>query len=382
MIKQSFKSFLSESFLQETALVGNINDLKAVRHVKNYIAPYLSKSQIAGSEKSLAGHVKPGAFGTENGSEHNPDATHTHTLEKEHGGHDVGTQVKVTGVLAPDEKGRIHVSTEKHGNIPVSKLKKPENLAKPAHSAGFKTEDVIAKNLGGKSQGASKGTDIELNLRGGHTDHDVKAKVVETQEKPDVRIESKLDRGKVGEATLKHTPEKGWHVSERSPNKALGQSHLQHATYEDENHPGHGMDVISFLNKYHPTGHIDQYRYFKPKAGTSKAYLNQTGANYLHIHDKDSDTGTTFSVGNNHPLKGKTNVGHLSDATLSQMDHRLEVRPTTTGTSSMVHRPKRSFMKGLAAKAKTNPEQHADLSNQEHAQTFLSKAKSTLGIKE
>jgi hypothetical protein len=382
MIKQSFKSFLSESLLQEASMVGNINDEKSIRHVKNYVVPLLSKSQIASSEKSLAGHVKPGAFGTENGSEHNPDATHTHTLDKKHEGHAAGTQVKVTGVLPPDEKGKIHVTTEKHGTIPLSKLKKPENLAKPSHDEGFNLEKQIAKNLGGKAQGASKGTDIEVNLRGGHTDHDIKTKVIETHEPADVRIESKLDRGKVGEATLKHTPEKGWHVSERSPNRALGESHLRHATYEDKDHPDHGMNVISFLNKHHPTGHIDKYRYFKPKAGTAKAYVDQTGANYLQVHDKSTNRGTAFSHGKNHPLKGKTNVGHLTDSILSQMDHRVEVKPTTTGTSSMVHRPKRSYMKKLAAMSTENPSQHADFSNPEHADTFIRKAKSALGIKE
>jgi hypothetical protein len=211
--------------------------------------------------------------------------------------------------------------------------------------------------------------------------HNVNAKIIETKEKPDVRIESKLDRGKVGEATIKFSNEKGWHVSERSPNRALGESHLKHATYDDPEHPDHGMPVLDFLNKHHPNGKVGQYRYFKAAPGTSEAYFKQTGANYAHIHDVDKDYGTTFTTGDGHELKGKTNLGHLSRAQLEQMNHRIEIHPTTTGTTTMVHRPKRSFMKHLAASATENPSEHGDLSNPEHAKEFLNKAKSALGIK-
>ena len=385
----SFKNFLNESpiivnsLLSEGAIVGNVNDPKGLRHLKNYINPFLSKTHLAQSEKNLEGHVKPGEYGKENGAQYNSKATHTHTLDKTHNGYPAGTKVRINGPVTKDDKGRLYVSTAKHGPIPVSKLAKPEALAKPAATKGFSLEQKVANNIGGTAQGASKGTDIQLSLKheDGNKQHNVNAKIIETKEKPDVRIESKLDRGKVGEATIKFSTEKGWHVSERSPNRALGESHLKHATYDDPEHPDHGMPVLDFLNKHHSNGKVGQYRYFKAAPGTSEAYFKQTGANYAHIHDVDKDYGTTFTTGDGHELKGKTNLGHLSRAQLEQMNHRIEIHPTTTGTTTMVHRPKRSFMKHLAASATENPSEHGDLSNPEHAKEFLNKAKSALGIK-
>jgi hypothetical protein len=376
------ESVLQYFFLAEASssnsLAGNIND-KGTRHFKNYVAAKLPKHQIATSEKAFGTHVKAGGFGSaEHGASYDPKANYTHTLAKAHGAHPAGTQVKVTGGHI-DETGRIHVSTEKHGTIPQSKIEKPKDLAKPAATKGFSVEHKLASNIGGVAKGATAGTDVEANITSGKKTHAVKTNVATTQEKPNVRIESKLDRGKMGEATIKHTAEKGWHISERSPNKAIGESHLRHATYENPGHPDHGMKVLDFLNKHHSAGTIDKTHYFKAAPGTAKAYTEHTGANYLHIHDVNTDKGTTYGLGANHEMKGKTNLGHMSNATLNGLDHMVEVKPTTTGTSTMVHRPKRSTMKKLAAASTENPTQHGDLSNPEHANTFVSKVKSALG---
>jgi len=374
------ENVLQYFFLSEEAkrpnLSGSINDPKSLRHVKNYVAPYLSKTQKATTEKAFTGHMAPGSLGTDHGTHHNPEA-HTHVLATAHGEHAVGTPVQVTG--AHHDKGIIHVTTKAHGTFPMSKLEKPKELAKPAQTKGFSLEHKVASNIGGVAKGSAKGTDIEANISSGKKSHAVKTKIASTSEKPNVRIESKLDRGKFGEATIKHTPEKGWHVSERSPNKAIGESHLKNATYDNPEHPSHGMKVLDFLNKHHPSGTVNKMHYFKAASGTAEAYTKHTGANYLHVHDVDTDKGTTYSIGDKHEMKGKTNLGHMSKATLGSLNNRVEVKPTTTGTTTMVHRPKRSVMKKIAGTSTENPTQHADLSNPEHAKTFVSKVKSALG---
>ena len=351
-------------------LSGSINDAKSVRHFKNYVAPYMSKEHIAKSEKEFGQHVTTGGFGSaHHGTHYNPEAEHTHTLETAHGPHPAGTKVKVTGGHLND-KGIIHLSTEKHGNIPQSKIAKPAELAKPAITkTGFDVEHQIAKNLGTKSAGSTKHAH-DFTYGGNHKDA-VKGKIKEVGE-PVVRGESKLDRGKMGEATIKHTPEKGWHISERG-NKEVGE-HLKKAV-----HPESGMNVLEHLNKHHPEGHINKSVQFNAAPGTAQHYLKTSGSNVLHIHNKATNKGTTFTVGDKNNLKGKTNLGHLSHAGLEKFNGKIQVKPTTTGTSTMVHRPIESVMRAHANLSAEHPEKHKDLTQPKHAEEFKHHVNTHLG---
>jgi hypothetical protein len=369
------ENVLQYFFLSEEAkrpnLSGSINDPKSLRHVKNYVAPYLSKTQKATTEKAFTGHMAPGSLGTEHGTHHNPEA-HTHVLATAHGEHAVGTPVQVTG--AHHDKGIIHVTTKAHGTFPMSKLEKPKELAKPAVTkTGFDVEGKIAKNLGSKSAGSTKHA-YDFSYKGDHT-KGVRGKIKEVgapESKPVVRGESKLERGKMGEATIKHTPEKGWHLSERG-NKEVG-AHLQKAV-----HPQSGLGVLEHLNKHHPEGKIEKNVQFNAAPGTAQHYLKHSNANVLHIHNKVTDKGTSFTIGEKNDLKGVTKLGHLSHAALEKFNGKIQVKPTTTGTSTMVHRPVESVMRSHANLSAEHPEKHRDLTSPAHAKEFKQHVDTHLG---
>jgi len=369
------EDFLDEDFLDEDAkrpnLTGSINDPKSLRHVKNYVAPYLSKSQKATTEKSFGRHMGPGYLGTEHGEMHTP-SENTHNLATAHGEHPVGTPVQVTG--AHLNNGLIHVTTKKHGTIPLSKLEKPKALAKAqVTQTGFDVEGRIAANLGSKSAGSTKHA-YDFSYKGEST-KGVRGKIKEVgapDTTPVVRGESKLERGKMGEATIKHTPEKGWHISERG-NKEVG-AHLQKAVHSES-----GLSVLDHLNKHHPDGQIPRTLQFKAAPGTAQHYLQNSKANVLHIHNKVTGKGTSFTIGENNNLKGATKLGHLGHADLEKFNGKIQVKPTTTGTSTMVHRPVESVMRSHANLSAENPGSHRDLTDTAHATEFKKHVDKHLG---
>jgi len=355
----SFLRFLSEEAVGMVSTIGS--DRKGKRHTENYVMPYLSAE---GRKKTAESFAKHGGFrttGTGHGEKHDPNAESTHTLRTAQNGHPAGTQVKVTHVTV-DEPGNITVHTKDHGSFKQAALLKPGELKRPFKSErGFKVESRIAKNLGTQAAGPTKhGYDFQYSAGS----KSVKGKVKEASEAPPVRGESKLDRGKMGQSTLKHDKEKGWHFTD----KAIG-SHFEKAHVKDPSNPGSTLPLLDYLNKHHSNGKIEKGFSVDAPKGATRNYLNNSGVNALHLHNKVKDKGTTFTVGNTH-LKGKTKLGHLTDEHLNALDGKISIEKTTIGQTQAAHRPNIKVMKQYANMSQTNPNEHRDLSNEEHASEF------------
>ena len=353
----SFLRFLSEEAVGMVSTIGS--DRKGKRHTENYVMPYLSAE---GRKKTAESFAKHGGFrttGTGHGEKHDPNAEYTHTLKTAQNGHPAGTQVKVTHVTV-DEPGNITVHTKEHGSFKQAALMKPSELKRPAITKqGFDVEGRIAKNLGTQSAGSTKHA---YDFHYGSGSKSVKGKVKEASEAPSVRGESKLDRGKMGQSTLKHDKEKGWHFTD----KAIG-SHFEQARVVGPDKKERSL--LDHLNTFHKEGKIEKGFSVAAPAGSTKNYIKNSGVNTLHIHNKRADKGTTFTVGNSH-LAGKTKLGHLTDEHLNALDGKISIEKTTNGQTQAAHRPNIKVMKQYANMSQTNPNEHRDLSNEEHASEF------------
>ena len=352
----SFKGFLAEA---ADGMVGTIgSDGKGKRHTKNYIMSLLSAE---GRKRTADSFEKHGGMGdlSKYPAPLNNDNQPTHTLKTSQNGHPIGTQVHVTHATV-DDAGSITVHTKGHGSFSQAGLMKPDALKKPAITkTGFDVEGKIAKNLGTKAAGSTKhGYDYQYSSGRGH----VRGKVKEVGAAPDIRGESKLDKGKMGQSTFKHDAVKGWHFT----NNPVG-SHFEKATIKGPD--GKERGLIDHFNHFHGEGKIDRSYSIDAPKGSTKNYLSTSNVNSLHLHNKEANRGTTFTIGDTH-LKGKTNLGHLSDDHLHALDGKLVIDKTTTGSTQVAHRPKAAVMKQYANLSQTDSANHRDLTDENHATEF------------
>ncbi len=355
----TFLNFITEA---ADTMVGTIgSDKKGLRHVKNYVMPFLSAAGREKTAKSFEGHMNFGDTSNA-GEHHDPTTEYTHELSTKQGQHPAGTKIKVTHVTMGSNNSII-AHTEKHGSMPLSALKKPESVKKPAITrGGFDVESRIAENLGTKAAGSTKhGYDFKYGEK-------VRGKIKEVDKKaggasPVIRGESKLDKGKMGQSTFKHTKEKGWHFT----NSAVGK-HFEKATITGND--GKERSLIDHFNHHHGNGVIDRNYSIPAPKGATRNYLNTSNVNSLHLHDKKSDRGTTFTIGNNNELKGKTKLGHLHNKDLDSLDGTISIEKTTTGSTQAAHRPKATKMRELALRSTTEPNNHRDLTDSSHASEF------------
>ena len=358
------KRFKDIRRLNEAAdkMVGTIgSDKKGLRHLKNYVMPFLSAE---GRKKTADSFAEHGAMDhTGHGSHYDPRVTHNFTLATKQGEHAAGTPVHVTHV-AQGANNSLIAHTKEHGQISMAALNKPDVLKKAAITReGFDVEGTIARHLGTTAAGSTKhGYDFHY----GSGEHEVRGKVKHVPEvdkktggaTPVVRGESKLDKGKMGQSTLKHSKEQGWHFT----NEALA-PHMAKAQIN-------GRPILDHLNEHHPDGKIDRPYSIPAPAGMAQHYLKTSNVNTLHIHNKKEGHGTTFTIGEKNTLKGKTKLGHLGDRDLERLNGTLSIEKTTTGSTQAAHRPKNGVMKEFANMSKTSPSKHRDLTNQAHADEF------------
>ena len=353
------------------AALNGAEGTKTIGHYNSYIAPFLSKAQQAKSQKELAPHTTRTFAAPANGELHDPSAESTHTLGSAHNGHAAGTPVRVTGAKVID--GRMHVTTQSHGTIPASKIDKTESLKKESKGkTGFAVEARIAQNLGTEAAGSTKSSFDFYYGKGsgkkGSKQPAVRGKVKETEEpgKPQVRGESKLDKGKMGQGVIKHDKEKGWSIASGG-HPAIAE-HMKNARVTGSD--GVERSLIDHLNHHHPDGVIERGFSVDAPAGMSRKYLQTSKTNLLHLHNKKTDQGTTFTYGRDNDLRGKSKLGHLTDSKLDSLDGKLTIEPTRSGSSPIAHRPRQPVMKQLANLSSTDSENHRDLSNAEHATEF------------
>ena len=358
----NFKDFL----LEGKGLEGSIGtEKKGLRHVKNYILPYLSKSQRKTAIDNFSKHLNLKKIKDEHGAKYDPDENqHTHELVSSANGFETGTKVRVTGVRH-DEQGRIFVQTAKHGEVQASKLNKPEELKKPVITkGGFDVESKIAKNLGSEAAG-STGTAFDYSYRGNENGGiRGKARKIES-DKPTLRGESKQNKAKMGESAIKHDPTTGkWFFT----NAKLA-PHFSKTLVGDK-------PILDYLNEKFPNGEAKSFSTDAPK-GTARTYLENLGVNSLHLHRTEKatkkkaaiDHGTTFTIGDNNDLRGKTNLGHLSNDELDRLDGRIRIEAGGQGTVKLSHTPNPTVFKEYADRSKTMTG-HGDLTDESHANEF------------
>jgi hypothetical protein len=369
--------------LHNDFLIEDLNNLKgsvsgaeahrAVGHFSSYIGPYLSSEAMKDAKKKLAVRGNVSKVPETTGEQHSPGNT-THELNTKHENYPKGEKVEVTGIHHIDDSGKIHLRTANHGVIPQSKIKKPESLKREnTAKTGLDVEKRVATNLGSKPAGSSmRGHDFSYNGKKSTSGETPvvrgKTKVVGGKEPATVAGESKLTNVKMGAGTVKWHPVHGWNFS--SKNKEFEKHIREHAKVEQSD--GTSIGLIEHLNKHHSNGVIDKPINVRAPRGSARSYLRGGQTNTLHIHNKKTDRGTTFTVGNRNELKNKTNLGHLSDKDIDdKLDGKFSIETSKTGSASAVHRPNERNMKDLAAKSQTDPKNHRDLSNAEHAGEFM-----------
>jgi hypothetical protein len=375
-----FKDFLSEEKRDpmKGSLTGSESS-KAAGHVTRYITPYLSHEQVKKTKENLGQHMNTSGFDKHGSTHHDPSAHHTHILGAKANGHEAGTHVRVTHV-SMDDKRKLWAHTEKHGAVPVSSLEKPKELKAENKSGapGFELEHRIAKNLGTKPAGSTgESWDYVHNGReeaSGRKKQPAVRGVFKTVEQatksPKVRGESKLDKGKMGQGVLSHDSKtRTWSVNSKSSPEVA--EHMKKTTVKGKD--GKERSLLDHLNTFHSNGHIEKGFVAHAPEGMSRAYLNGIKANSLHIHHKQKDVGTTFTIGDKNDLHGKTNLGHLSNEHLDHLDGKINVGKTDTGKASIIHRPKQPEMRRLATLSESHPDKHKSLTNEHHAKEFVAK---------
>jgi hypothetical protein len=376
--RAGIKNSESDNFLfEEGGLNGSISggeSYKAISHFKGYVAPYLPKKSVIDAKHKMEPFGNIDNVEEKDGEFHKKDFTHE--LSTKHNEHEPGTKIKVLGISHVGDTGRIYLQTKNHGIIPQSRIKKPDELKRENKSkAGFNVEDKIAKNLGGVAAGSTgsaydfsygKNKDGSDTIRG-------KTKVInesvepkkslKKDEKPIVAGESKLTNVKMGAGTAKFDKNtKKWNISSR---------HEHFATHMEKNAKVNGIPLLEHLNKNYPKGIIEKGMTMDAPKGTARSYLKSIGANVLHIHDKETDKGTTLTVGNKNELIGKTKLKHFNDSNIDEhFDGCINIESTKTGTSAIYHRPNKTKLKKIASLSTLDPKNHKDLSNEQHANEF------------
>jgi hypothetical protein len=261
-------------------------------------------------------------------------------LASAHGAHKAGTEVKVTGARH-DDQGKIILSTAQHGEIPQSKLTPPKELKKEsAGKAGFAVEEQLAKNFGCKPAGSTKTAyDFTSHCADNESKQSKKLKGVVKETMPEkeqiktpfnqdtVKGESKLVNAKMGQSAL------NWDSKTRQwgfTDKRLG-AHYQKAMVKvdktgkaipstDKTTEGKMVPLLQHLNTNHSDGKITNSFSIAAPAGSTRKYFSGSDVNSLHVHNKEKEHGTTFTVGDSNELKGVTTMGHLGNKDLDKLD--------------------------------------------------------------
>lgn len=255
---------------------------EAVRHAKQYITPFLP-----GGEKHQEG---------------------THTVAKDTDGLKANDQVTIHAHHQEDIKGKTthFVTVSKAGSkekvkILASKLHKPGET--PVNK-GLKYENDFIEHVKkhgimpkeAKGAGSTAGTDFVIENKKKHTMHSG----VVNDESNIFHGETKEDvRAAFGQLTIHHTPEKGWHISD----KARAQR------------PGYAAEIekagiIEHMNKhYDPDKHVvpttasgraKSLTFKHPDLNPAEAYLKD---HHVHVLQVGGGYGT-YSVGD------KDQTGH------------------------------------------------------------------------
>jgi hypothetical protein len=320
---KNFKAFREK--LEEALMRGS--GAQGARHVKKYITPYLNKpdSHVLGRN---AGPYKAG------------DSVTIHSHEEENGSH-FATVSKNGG-----EKVKLNISG----------IHKPQGAAVQKNKAGFDKENELAEKL--KQHGLMDKNTKTAGSTGGVDFHVINKKTSTKHLGSSAHTlggESKISlKAKMGAIALSHTPEKGWHVSERSAKaKPHFASSIEKATVN-------GKPLLNHLNEHWgaPTAekHLKNVTTDATDLHPVHAYLSDHKVDILHIH-----THGTFRGGLSEK-KDRTGMGLPKPAGTGRFTVGRERAGGTVNAAFRVHS---DFSKS-----------HVDLMNDEH----LTHIKKKIGI--
>jgi hypothetical protein len=367
---------------------------RSISHLRSYVLPFLNskqKSQIKTNfENSGHGHYVKFDPKEEGNLYHPEDATHSVVSRfKNDAGKVVepGTNVKVVGAKA-DDAGKIILQTKDHGDIPLTKLGKPKELAKtnPSQAIGLGQEKLLQQLYDPdiETAGASKQSHDAVyvpQVYKNNPENGAKTKVVKSVEdpgqaptKPEAGTELKTTSRKKGSAGAGQSPviydekTKRWAFT----NSEMGESFAR-ARHKN------GDSVLDYLNKNHNDGIIPKYLSFNTKgSGITKDYVKSTKATALHLHkvvkDKSGktliDRGTTFEV-NNGPYTGKTGLSRLSDEDLDNLNGTLSIAPTVEkGKTTAKHNLHTGAFEDYSRKSEDDPTNHRSHMNPSHVEEY------------
>lgn len=384
-----FSQYLTEEMILEAAgkaMAGNFRNVKGKSHIKAYLLPYLSKQQKIEVAKNLAKHVGSDEIDTSSHGElYNADkkaTTHEiisktgHVNPETNEKYDQGTKVRVTGVRhTPDDQ--IIVQTANHGEIPLSRLGTPAELARANKtSEGFGLERVLQSNIDPRYKPAGSTGESWDFVAGNPKEDDksVRGKAVKSDETkvPEFRGEAKASaKGTVAMGTSSINFDKKSRTWSFANPKVADK-------FAEARHPKSGLKLLDHLNKFHKDGIISAGFTLDAPKGTAEHYMRSLKANALHLHryaknssgEYTMNHGTSYTVGDDNPFANKLGLGHLSYDDLSQLDGKLTVEKTTSGISQVKHRPPPTAFKKLADASRDDPDNHRDLSRQEHGEEF------------
>ena len=92
----------------------------------------------------------------------------------------------------------------------------------------------------------------------------------------------------------------------------------------------------------------------RPKSGTAMAYLQSTGANVLHVHDKKRLAGTSLILDtnkdNSYSFPCNISLGRIVVQDIAALDGSVCIEKTENGHTTAIHRPPAKKMRELAAR--------------------------------
>jgi len=368
---------------------------RSIGHLNNYILPYLSAEQRSQVLRNLSdsGHERYARFDpSADGSHYDPENT-THNIVSRHKNpvtgevYEPGTKVKVTGVRT-DTNGKIHIQTRDHGEMPLSKLGTPAELAKVnlSQKTAFEQERRLQQNYdpsiatAGASDQSHDATVVPEIFKKSPEQGAAVTKIIKSIEDKsenaptEAGTEIKTTTGKNGTATAGQSPlifdynTKQW----RFGNKKMAEVFAA-AKHKD------GRSILDYLNQEHSNGIIPKGFSIDADKETMQKYLDSINATAFHLHkivknksgDVVRDTGTTFEVAKN-IYKGKTGLPILTEDQIKTLNGQIRIPATFNGKTTAKHFMSRTGFEELHSLHEKNPEMFPNhVNSQDHAAEYV-----------
>jgi hypothetical protein len=374
----NFKKYLEERNL--SGAPGTEGKGRGISHIISYLGPYMSAEDREKTIQGFNGRISRTDLPDKDGDKHHPENT-SHELGSSFEDYKAGEKIKVTHSTLDKNTGKMMVHTRDHGIIPASKIKiNDEDKREKKTQGGLDNEKILSSNFGvTSSEGAANAPDFYWDGEDETGKSEVKGKIRhKTDEKPLVVGEAKRNSGsRMGVANLKMDKKTGaWAFSSKSDPKIIksmmnakvpGEDGVERNVLDHYNHHYRGQEVV-------PAGTVSA-----KGTGVAKTYLNRYNALHIHRTEGKIDHGTSYTM-NNFPHAGKTNVSHLSDEDIDDLEGKIAFEKTNSGSVRLTHTPNSTKFNELAARSTVDPKNNVSFMNKEHVNTFKNMVRSRISV--